>query len=46
MSDLYRENIYVYAMRIAKLVFYIVVALVVAYLWVHFEAQHYGPFHQ
>ena len=27
--------------RIAKLIFYVIVAVIVAYLFIHFEASHY-----
>lgn len=29
---------------IVKGIFYVVIALAVAYLWIHFEAPHYSPF--
>jgi len=31
--------------RIVKWIFYVAIGLAVAYLWVHFEAPHYYPFH-
>jgi hypothetical protein len=30
--------------RVMKGVLYVVIALAVAYLWLHFEAPHYNPF--
>ncbi len=30
--------------RIVKWIFYVVIGLGVAYVWVHFEAPHYDPF--
>lgn len=30
--------------RIAKAILYVVIALAVAYVWLHFEAPHYDPF--
>jgi hypothetical protein len=30
--------------RVMKGILYVVIALAVAYLWIHFEAPHYNPF--
>jgi hypothetical protein len=30
--------------RLAKGILYVIIALGVAYVWMHFEAPHYDPF--